>query len=384
MNLTLYRQFFRAVPGYEDLFDWCLYLLDCARNQEVYEHAVSFSSLNLVKDGDYYTGTTTVTLINCGGGYTIDKSGLPEGAIVDGYTGDTGDVLTIRIPTRYAGASYTLSATGIDNQTEASLIYYAPDNWNEQRVVTYVYNIEVKAAVASLEVSLPDKPKDGKLIIRKYDAETDEPIAGVSFGYGGSSGDQIAGAVTDSTGTVIFTDIPAGEYFFQEISAPGLYVVDTTRRTFIIRAGEELSFDVYNTRKTGSITVRKQDAYGNALAGAMFALERSEDDGTTWKQIAEQTSAEDGAAVFSGLNVSGIYRVTETKAPMGHMLQAGILFEGKLEDSDSFGISFTSCDCTIAALPFTGQTGFFYIPAILLMLCMGFFIAYKPKKEKTE
>ena len=241
MNLTLYRQFFRAVPGYEELFDWCLYLLDCARNQEVYEHAVSFSSLNLVEDGDYYTGTTTVTLINCGGGYTIDKSGLPEGAIVDGYTGDTGDVLTIRIPTRYAGASYTLSATGIDNQTEASLIYYAPDNWNEQRVVTYVYNIEVKAAAASLEVRLPDKPKDGKLIIRKYDAETGEPIAGVSFGYGGSSGDQIAGAITDSTGTVIFTDIPAGEYFFQEISAPGLYIVDTTRRTFIIRAGEELN-----------------------------------------------------------------------------------------------------------------------------------------------
>lgn len=384
MNLTLYRQFFRAVPGYEELFDWCLYLLDCARNQEVYEHAVSFSSLNLVEDGDYYTGTTTVMLINCGGGYTIDKSGLPEGAIVDGYTGDTGDVLTIRIPTRYAGASYTLSATGIDNQTEASLIYYAPDNWNEQRVVTYVYNIEVKAAAASLEVSLPDKPKDGKLIIRKYDAETGEPIAGVSFGYGGSAGDQIAGAVTDSTGTVIFTDIPAGEYFFQEISAPGLYVVDTTRRTFIIRAGEELSFDIYNTRKTGSITVRKQDAYGNALAGAVFALERSEDDGATWKKIAEQTSAEDGTAVFSKLSVSGIYRVTETKAPMGHMLQAGILFEGKLEDSDSFDISFTSCDCTIAALPFTGQPGFLYVPAISLMLCMGFFIAYKPKKEKPE
>ena len=66
------------------------------------------------------------------------------------------------------------------------------------------------------------------------------------------------------------------------------------------------------------------------------------------------------------------------------LLQAGILFEGKLEDSDSFDISFTSCDCTITALPFTGQPGFLYIPAILLMLCMGFFIAYKPKKEKPE
>ena len=121
------------------------------------------------------------------------------------------------------------------------------------------------------------------------------------------------------------------------------------------------------------------NAYGNALAGAVFALEHSEDDGTTWKQIAEQTSAEDGAAVFSDLSVSGIYRVTETKAPMGHML-----LEGKLEDSDSFDISFTSCDCAITALPFTGQSGFLYIPAILLMLCMGFFIAYKPKKEKPE
>ena len=72
------------------------------------------------------------------------------------------------------------------------------------------------------------------------------------------SGTQIAEAVTDDTGTVIFTDIPAGEYFFREISAPGMYVADDTQHNFVVSTDEELSFDIYNTRKVGSIAVLKQ------------------------------------------------------------------------------------------------------------------------------
>ena len=63
MNLKLYAGNFCAVSGYEDLFDWCLYLLDCARLQDTYVHTVNFSPITLTEDGDYYVGTTTVTHI---------------------------------------------------------------------------------------------------------------------------------------------------------------------------------------------------------------------------------------------------------------------------------------------------------------------------------
>ena len=123
MNLRLYAGNFCAVSGYEDLFDWCLYLLDCARLQDTYVHTVNFSPITLTEDGDYYVGTTTVTLINCTGGYLLDRSNLPSDATISGYTGDTGDVLTIRIPKSYDSSAFTLTATGIDNQTDASLIF---------------------------------------------------------------------------------------------------------------------------------------------------------------------------------------------------------------------------------------------------------------------
>lgn len=384
MNLSKYSHLFRAAYGYEGLFDWCMYLLDCARNQVLIEHEISFSEPEFAVAGDYYEYTTTVSLTNCGLGYTLDRSGLPDDAVIEGHTGNSGDVLTIRIPTKYDSSIYTLSATGVDNRTAASLIYYAPDNWNEQRIVTYSYDIESNVATASVQISTPEKPKTGKLIIHKYDAETTGPISGVSFGLFDMSGTQIAEAVTDDTGTVIITDIPAGEYFFREISAPGMYVADDTQHNFIVSTDEELSFDIYNTRKVGSITVLKQDAYGNALPGAVFLLERSTDGGTTWDWIAEQSSDNGGAAVFSELSISGVYRVTEIKAPAGHTLQSGVLFEGELGDSGSYDISFISCDCTIMTLPFTGQSGFRYIQFAALMLCMSLFIISKTKKEKPE
>ena len=63
-----------------------------------------------------------MTLINCTGGYLLDRSNLPSDATVSGYTGNTGDVLTIRIPKSYDSSAFTLTATGIDNQTDASLM----------------------------------------------------------------------------------------------------------------------------------------------------------------------------------------------------------------------------------------------------------------------
>ena len=63
MNLQLYSQFFRGAPGYEYLFQWCMYLLENARYQVTYSHSVSFSPITLTEDGDYYVGTTTVTLV---------------------------------------------------------------------------------------------------------------------------------------------------------------------------------------------------------------------------------------------------------------------------------------------------------------------------------
>ena len=231
MNLRLYAGNFCAVSGYEDLFDWCLYLLDCARLQDTYVHTVNFSPITLTEDGDYYVGTTTVTLINCTGGYLLDRSNLPSDATISGYTGDTGDVLTIRIPKSYDSSAFTLTATGIDNQTDASLIFYNPDNWGEQRILAYSYSIEKDAATGSVEVVTPkpELPKSARLAIRKIDADTGTAMPGVTFALYNTAGETVAYGTTNEDGYVYFANMPLGDYYYEEVNTLDGYVLDNTR-----------------------------------------------------------------------------------------------------------------------------------------------------------
>ena len=180
---VIFRKFFRGASGYEYLFQWCMYLLENARYQVTYNHSVSFSPITLAEDGDYYVGTTTVTLVNCTGGYTLDRSGLPSDAEVYGWTGNDGDVLTIRIPKIYGGAAFTLNATGIDNQTDASLIFSIRTIGVSREYSPTLYDIEKDVANASVEVVTPEPelPKTAGLAIRKIDADTGAAMPGVTF-----------------------------------------------------------------------------------------------------------------------------------------------------------------------------------------------------------
>lgn len=475
MDLTKYSQFFRAVPGYEDLFNWCIALVGCARTQSVIEHSAWMSSPTVTESGDYFEVTTTVYLENCDWGYTIDESALPPGSSISGYTADSGDQLTIRIPSQYSSRDFTLKITAYDNRTTASLVFYAPDYYNQQRILTYTWSNGTEAANAAIAVTLPEPtPKLGTIRITKTDSETGvflpgvsfelydaagnllsssrtdangvleftaepgqyyykesgtiegyipdtekhpvtissagqvveltvandpihkssleiiktdsstgQPLEGVTIGLYDSSGKLLQSAKTNAGGKVVFTELEPGIYQYGEIEAPPGYQLDTTLH--------EVNIDAYNTTfkgalentlLSGSIRVKKVDAYGNALPGAVFLLEKSEDNGKSWNNIAEQSADDSGLAVFSDLTVRDtLYRLTETQAPPGHSLQAGSIFEGMLS-ADRLDLSFTVCDCAIPMLPFTGsETN--CAPLILLMLCMSFFTIQILKRRNT-
>lgn len=475
MDLTRYSQFFRAVPGYEDLFNWCIALVGCARTQSVIEHSAWMSSPTVTESGDYFEVTTTVYLENCDWGYTIDESALPPGSSISGYTANSGDRLTVRIPSRYSSRDFTLKITAYDNRTTASLVFYAPDYYNQQRILTYTWSNGAEAANAAIAVTLPEPtPKLGTIRITKTDSETGaflpgvsfelydaagnflsssrtdangvleftaepgqyyykesgtiegyildpekhpvtissagqvvgitvtndpihksgleiiktdratgQPLEGVTIGLYDSSGKLLQSAKTDTGGKVVFTELEQGVYQYGEIEAPPGYQLDMTLH--------EVNIDAYNTTfkgtlentpLSGSIRVKKVDAYGNVLPGAVFLLEKSEDNGKSWTNIAEQSTDDSGFAVFSDLTVTDtLYRLTETKAPPGHSLQAETIFEGALS-ADRLDLGFTVCDSAIPLLPFTGSS-INFTPFILLMLGMSFFAVQIPKRRKT-
>ncbi|MBQ7895209.1 MAG: hypothetical protein IJ364_01465, partial [Oscillospiraceae bacterium] len=567
MDLTRFSQFFRGANGYEDLYDWCMYLLNCARTGSVIEHSASLSTPNVSEEGDYFVITTTVTLENCNWGYTYDETTMPPGTEVYGYSGYSGDNLTLYVSKEYAGYDFDICISAEDNRTPASVVYYGPDSSNMQRLVGYTLNYSSVVAEASKTVSLEASVSEDMGVVRfiKTDSVTGEPIEDVGFWIYGpngfssdwtdengiielafepgsysyregdppdgyvvddsryyftikagevteihvkntpipqnnavieitktdESGNALAGAEiglydsnqslisstsTGSDGKATFTDLATGTYYYKEISAPSGYVLDSVMREIVIdTAGETVTATLENTKATGTlyisktdydtgaalsgveftvydseknyvtkgttntngnlsisdlslgsyyyretkakdgyipddsyhafsltydgqlvsvavknkadivngnISIKKVDAYGNTLSGAVFTLESSTD-GSTWSKVSEATSDASGLAAFSDLATGDIlYRVTETKAPPGHNLLAGVVYEGKLS-KDNPDLSFTACDCAIPMLPFTGSTPNF-IPLVPLMLSMGFLYIIKRKERLNE
>jgi subtilase family serine protease len=127
----------RANSGYTDVLQFSVELLIKARSQSLMTHSVSLSTPSMSISGGYFVGTSTVWLTNMNGGYTLNTSGLPAGSSVSGYTGQSGDTLTIWIPVSEANAnrSFSISATGRDNRTRSNMFAYAPNNSSLQRVI---------------------------------------------------------------------------------------------------------------------------------------------------------------------------------------------------------------------------------------------------------
>ncbi|MGI5848907.1 MAG: CARDB domain-containing protein [Christensenellales bacterium] len=127
----------RARSGYTDVLQFSIELLIQARSQSLMTHSVSLSTPSMSISGSYFVGTSTVWLTNMNGGYTLNTSGLPSGSSVSGYTGRSGDTLTIRIPVSEANANrgFSISATGRDNRTRSNMFAYAPDSSSLQRVI---------------------------------------------------------------------------------------------------------------------------------------------------------------------------------------------------------------------------------------------------------
>ncbi len=127
----------RARSGYTDVLQFSIELLIKARSQSLMTHTVNLSTPAMSISGGYFVGTSTVSLTNMNGGYTLSTSGLPSGSSVTGYTGQSGDTLTIWIPVNEANAnrSFSLSVTGKDNRMRSNMFAYAPNSSSLQRVI---------------------------------------------------------------------------------------------------------------------------------------------------------------------------------------------------------------------------------------------------------
>ena len=283
----------------------------------------------------------------------------------------------------YTDANGKLSFTGLKLGSYTCKEFQAPTGYElDDTAFPVVLNQNGQV----LKVTRENKLITGSIEILKVDADTKQPLAGVSYRLFDSAGNKIVDGTTDANGKLIFDNLKPGSYSYQEISTVDGYQLDETKYDFSLTS-ENLTIKVTRENKPvrGNLIIHKVDVTGSPLAGAELLLETSTD-GKNWTEVSKLTTDKTGVAQWTDLKPDTQYRVTETKAPAGYTLMAGPLFTGTL-DSSNPDVTITACNSAGFVLPFTGDVGFApYILFAALMLCMGVYFCKKSEftKETTR
>ncbi len=323
LNLNVNGDWIRGRPGYEDLFYWSLSLLQMARSGNVSTGGAgsltfSPSEITLTQEGDYFTGSITLTN-GINGTYDL-MDDMPEGKQILGHTGADQETLTIKIPVAHANGSYTLCAYGMDHLPTAKLFFWAPSVYNQQRIVTSTLDgsqdVFVRGFLTVKTPSATVQPQKGSLQITKTD-DNGNPLSGVGFTLYDASKRTISTKTTDSSGVVSFSDLAPGNYYYAETSALPGYVPDTTQYAISITMSSLLvQKTVTNERipSKGSLKLVKTDENGTPIASTGFQLLDSDDN-----RITSGSTDSSGVLVFSDLPL-GNYFYQETFAVPGYAL----------------------------------------------------------------
>ncbi len=155
----------------------------------------------------------------------------------------------------------------------------------------------------------------GSLEITKTDIDTGETLEGAEFRLTNQEGNVVGILTTEENGKVTFKNLPYGDYKLEETKAPAGYVLNKESKIIKIVDNDEIEKCEYaNKAITGSVKVVKQDGDGKLLAGAEFTLTQGDE------TIAKATTNAEGIVEFTGLSYGVEYKVTETKAPEGYLL----------------------------------------------------------------
>ena len=320
LNLTVNGDWIRGKYGCEDLFDWCIGLVNLARTQTVVisDASLTFnpSEINLTQNGQYFSGSAYLNKGISGDYSLMDNS--PDGSlIISGHTGVQSETLNLSIPVQYANQEFMLCAYGFDETPTARLFFWAPAAANQQRIVTYVLDQNENTFVRGfLTIRTPGsvvQPKKGSLQILKTDPDGN-PLPGVGFTLYDSSKTELDTQTTGSTGVVTFADLPLGNYYYAETSALPGYVQDSTLYPVSITSdGQVVQKTMTNTPEKGGLQILKTDEDGNPLSGVGITLYDS-----SKRSLSTKTTDSSGVVSFPDLPL-GNYYYAETSALPGYV-----------------------------------------------------------------
>jgi uncharacterized surface anchored protein len=193
------------------------------------------------------------------------------------------------------------------------------------KVVTDKTGVTVKAGETA-EITIynallpPPPPTTGYIRLIKKAEGTDEPLSGAVFGVYMVSGDvKVAELTTGADGKAVSGELPGGDYYLLEQTAPAGFSPITDKIGVTVNAGETAVVTVYNAQlpppppTTGYISlIKKAEGTNEPLSGAVFGVYTVSGD----VKVEELITGADGKAI-SGELPGGDYYLLEQTAPAG-------------------------------------------------------------------
>ena len=199
-----------------------------------------------------------------------------------------------------------------------------------------------------LEVRFPDDFAKGKVVITKYDKNTNTVLEGATFDiYANediitpdkvlrhSKGDYIETVTIGADGTGTSSELYLGKYYFVETYAPNGFLLEENKTEFELVYEDDKTPIVYEYRDIYDKPIRfelyKYDIDGEELEGVTFKIEKVEDIEYTVTETSTDTPNPDtisGGTFVTDENglitkdywLPGIYSVTETATLPGYVL----------------------------------------------------------------
>lgn len=228
------------------------------------------------KEGAYYYQTYAVTAEVDVSQYEVKIEGAEKGGIfVADNTGKAKNKFTISENFRVM-----IPKTQIDRKTELNLIVDAKcKTYPVFYGVTTVKDTQDYALTYgdfgdfSKEAKLIVNLNTGELQIQKINAETKQPIAGVTFELFNEKEESVAIDTTDEKGMVFFENLYPGNYYVREIATGEGLTLNTERIPIIVEYDKITTKTITNDYKKGSLKVIKTDEEtAKSIAGVHFDL----------------------------------------------------------------------------------------------------------------
>ena len=242
-------------------------------------------------------------------------------------------------------SAYDYIATGVNLVLDHPEYYHTYHLWMYEWDKTQPWKLAGQSGtpMQHLLVAVPDGEPTNidtvKLTVKKLEAGTNKPLAGVTFKIESAdgSGDFSVTRQTGSDGTITLTaeadDLSAGQYRITEVAAPEGYVAQTASQTVTVlpNGSAANTFTFYNepNKKEGDGSIRKVDA-DNSTVGIPGAVIRITsvllDDGGSF--FGEYTTKDGGYILKEDLDFSklptGSYLAEEITAPEGFILSSDV------------------------------------------------------------